>query len=109
MKNSFNKEILIHPMQTIKTSIGEVLRVDLHDLALWQAKDEIRDNLKIAEERGLNGLYLIHGFNHGDKIKTYIRGGSLGNSLRDKGIKSKIHPLKGNPGTSVISFLKKDE
>ena len=59
----------------------------------------------LTAERGLAGLYLIHGFNSGNKIKTYIRGGSLQNSLTDRGIKSKIFPLKGNPGTSAIIFL----
>ena len=100
-----NKEITTQPMATIKTNLGEVLRVDLHELSLWQAKDKIRDQLKIAAERGLAGLYLIHGFNSGNKIKTYIRGGSLQNSLTDRGIKSKIFPVKGNPGTSAIIFL----
>ena len=104
-KNPLNKEITIQPVATIKTNLGEVLRIDLHDLALWQAKEKIRDQLKIAEELGLAGLYLIHGFNSGNKIKTYIRGGSLQNSLTDRGIKSKIFPVKGNPGTSAIVFL----
>lgn len=104
-KNPLNKEIIIYPVATIKTSLGEVLRVDLHDLALWQAKDKIKDQLNIAAERGLAGLYLIHGFNSGDRIKTYIRGGSLQNSLTDRGIKSKIYPVRKNPGTSAIIFL----
>jgi hypothetical protein len=104
-KNAMNKEITIQPVATIGTDRGEVLRIDLHELALWQAKDKIKDQLKIAAERGLAGLYLIHGFNSGNKIKTYIRGGSLQNSLTDRGIKSKIFPVKGNPGTSAIIFL----
>ena len=104
-QNPLNNEITIQPVATIKTNLGEVLRIDLHELSLWQAKDKIRDQLKIAAERGLAGLYLIHGFNSGNKIKTYIRGGSLQNSLTDRGIKSKIFPVKGNPGTSAIIFL----
>jgi len=104
-KNPINKEITIQLVATIRTNLGEVLRIDLHELALWQAKDKIKDQLKIAAERGLAGLYLIHGFNSGNKIKTYIRGGSLQNSLTDRGIKSKIFPVKGNPGTSAIIFL----
>ena len=104
-KNAMNKEITIQPVATIRTNLGDVLRIDLHELALWQAKDKIKDQLKIAAERGLAGLYLIHGFNSGNKIKTYIRGGSLQNSLTDRGIKSKIFPVKGNPGTSAIIFL----
>jgi hypothetical protein len=104
-KKPMNKEIIIQPVATIRTNLGDVLRIDLHELALWQAKDKIKDQLKIAAERGLAGLYLIHGFNSGNKIKTYIRGGSLQNSLTDRGIKSKIFPVKGNPGTSAIIFL----
>ena len=104
-KNHINKEITIQLVATIRTNLGEVLRIDLHELALWQAKDKIKEQLKIAAERGLAGLYLIHGFNSGNKIKTYIRGGSLQNSLTDRGIKSKIFPVKGNPGTSAIIFL----
>ena len=104
-KKPLNKEITIQPVATIKTNLGEVLRIDLHHLSLWQAKDKIKEQLKIAAERKLAGLYLIHGFNSGDRIKTYIRGGSLQNSLTDRGIKSKIFPVKGNPGTSAIIFL----
>ena len=104
-EKSFNKEITIQPVATTKTNLGEVLRVDLHHLSLWQAKEKIKEQLKIAAERELAGLYLIHGFNSGDRIKTYIRGGSLQNSLTDRGIKSKIFPVKGNPGTSAIIFL----
>ena len=104
-KNSLNKEITTQPVATEKTNLGEVLKIDLHDLSLWQAKDKIRDQLKIAAERGLAGLYLIHGFNSGDRIKTYIREGSLQNSLTDRGIKSKIIPHKENLGISAIIFL----
>ena len=96
-------------MATIKTSFGEVLRIDLHGLALWQAKDKIRDQLKIAAERGLAGLYLIHGFNRGDRIKSYIREGSLLNSLNDRDIDAKIVAAKENPGTSGIIFSKPGE
>ena len=91
-------------MATIKTNHGEVLRVDLHDLALWQAKEKIRDELNIAAERGLAGLYLIHGFNRGDKIKSYIREGSLLNSLNDREIEANIVAAKQNPGVSAIIF-----
>ena len=96
-------------MATIKTNLGEVLRIDLHDLALWQAKDIIRDQLKIAAERGLAGLWLIHGFNRGDRIKSYIREGSLQNSLNDRDIDAKIVAVKGNPGTSGIIFSKPED
>ena len=107
-QNLFDKGIKNQSVTTVKTNLGEVLRIDLHHLALWQAKDKIREQLKIAAERGLEGLYLIHGFNSGDKIKTYIQGSTLENSLRDRGIKSKIFSVKGNPGTSAIIFLNED-
>ncbi|RAH14993.1 MAG: hypothetical protein CMB56_003830 [Methanobacteriota archaeon] len=96
-------------VKKIKTNCGDFLKLDLHFLSVWQAKEKIRQHLKIAKEFRLSGLYLIHGFNNGNKIKTYIRGGSLENSLRDRGIKSNILPVKGNPGTSGILFLPSNE
>jgi hypothetical protein len=96
-------------MATIKTNFGDVLRVELHELALWQAKEKIKEQLNKAINGKLAGLYLIHGFNSGDRIKSYIRDGSLGNSLKDRGIEAKIVPVKGNPGTSGIIFLQPEQ
>ena len=96
-------------MTTIKTNFGEVLRVDLHELALWQAKDKIKKQLEIAFQKKLAGLYLIHGFNSGDRIKSYIGNGSLKNSLKDRGIEAKIFSVKGNPGTSGLIFLQSEQ
>jgi hypothetical protein len=107
-KNPLNKVITTQTVATVNTNLGEVLRIDLHGLALWQAKEKIKEQLKIATERELAGLYLIHGFNSGDKIKSYILGGSLENSLRDRGVKSKILTVKGNPGISAIIFSNSD-
>ena len=96
-------------MATIKTNFGEVLRVELHELALWQVKDKIKEQLKIATKKKLAGLYLIHGFNSGDRIKSYIRNGPLKNSLKDRGIEAKVVSVKGNPGTSGIIFLQPEQ
>ena len=93
-------------MATKKTNHGELLKVDLHNLALWQAKEKIRDELNIAAERGLAGLYLIHGFNGGDRIGSYIREGSLSNSLNDRKIDAKIVSVRKNLGASAIIFSK---
>jgi hypothetical protein len=95
-------------MATIKTSVGVLLEIDLHDMALWQAKDRIREELNKAVNGEESGLYLIHGYNSGDRIKTYIRGGALGNSLKDRGISAKIVPVKGNPGTTGIILVEPD-
>jgi|TARA_B100001964_G_C13678722_1_gene356567 hypothetical protein len=64
-------------MEIIETDLGELLMVDLHDFALWQAKERIREELNRAINRKLDGLYLIHGFNSGNRIKSYIRRGPL--------------------------------
>ena len=93
-------------MATKKTDHGELLKVDLHNLALWQAKEKIRDELNIAAERGLAGLYLIHGFNGGDRIRSHIREGPLSNSLNDRKIDAKIVSDRKNLGASAIIFSK---
>jgi len=95
-------------MATVKSNFGELLRIDLHDLALHQAKVLILETLKKAINGTESGLYIIHGFNSGDKIKTYIRGGALANSLRDRGIHAKITSFRGNPGTSGIILVDSD-
>jgi hypothetical protein len=95
-------------MATRKTSVGVLLEIDLHDMALWQAKDRIREELNKAVNGEEAGLYLIHGFNSGDRIKTYIRGGALANSMKDRGISAKIVRFKGNLGTTGIILVEPD-
>ena len=96
-------------MTTIKTNFGELLSEDLHRLALWQAKEKIKRKLNEAMNGNLAGLYLNHGFNSGDRIKSYIRDGPLVTSLKDRGIEAKIVPVKGNPGISAIIFLQPEQ
>ena len=61
--------------------------VDLHHLAVWQAKERILNSLKILEKReDLQGLFLIHGFHGGTRIRDYIRNGPLKSSIKDRGI-----------------------
>ena len=95
-------------MAIVNTSVGVLLKIDLHDMALWQAKDRIREELNKAVNGEESGLYLIHGYNSGDRIKTYIRGGALGNSMKDRGISVRIVRFKGNRGTTGIILVEPD-
>jgi len=80
----------------------ELLEIDLHDLALWQAKKKIIENIQKAIRK--KGLYLIHGYIEGNKIKNYIRNGPLENSLIDRGYEVKIRTEKDNPGVTIVTF-----
>ena len=78
-------------MKSKQTSVGKLAIVDLHHLAVWQAKEKILSSLKILEKRNdLQGLFLIHGFQGGTRIRDYIRNGPLKSSIKDRGINGKI-------------------
>lgn len=78
-------------MKSKQTPCGNLGIVDLHRLAVWQAKEEILNSLKIIEKRkDLQGLFLIHGSHGGTRIRDYIRKGPLKSSIKDRGINGKI-------------------
>ena len=82
-------------MKSKQTLDGRLGVVDLHHLAVWQAKERILNSLKILEKReDLQGLFLIHGFRGGTRIRDYIRNGPLKLSIKDRGINGKI--IKGD-------------
>jgi UDP-2,3-diacylglucosamine pyrophosphatase LpxH len=49
---------------------------DLHEKALHQAKEYIKEKIKENISRK-SCLHFIHGHTHGDKIRTYLRDGGL--------------------------------
>ena len=78
-------------MKSKRTSYGNLGVLDLHNLAVWQAKENILKSLKILEKRKeLQGLFLIHGFHGGTRIRDYIRNGPLKSSLKDRGFNTEI-------------------
>ncbi|MGV9141945.1 MAG: Smr/MutS family protein [Promethearchaeota archaeon] len=47
--------------------------LDLHGLFLNDAKEEVIANLTKCEEKGMEGLILIHGYHHGQVLKNHFR------------------------------------
>ena len=91
-------------MRTTKTPYGILIVVDLHNHAVWQAKEKIIESLKkIDKGKGMQGLYLIHGFHGGTKIRDYIRNGPLKLSIKDRGISGKI--INGDGGGKQMNAI----
>lgn len=47
--------------------------IDLHNSALHQAKERIKDELRDAYSDSMPGVKFIHGFNHGTAIRDWLR------------------------------------
>lgn len=71
-----------------KSPRDDIVNIDLHDLALHQAKNRIKEVCKDASQS--QTILFCHGFNRGTEIRDFIRGGQLERSLRDSGMAIEI-------------------
>jgi len=62
--------------------------IDLHELTLQEAKEVVKDACRKATVE--ETLTFCHGFNHGTKIRDFIRNGSLHQSLASQNIHATI-------------------
>jgi|MDSV01.2.fsa_nt_gb hypothetical protein len=66
--------------RTFRQNVGDdsgYLTVNLHDLALHNAKNRIKEELRDAKADLKRGVRFIHGFNGGTAIRDWMRGDSL--------------------------------
>ena len=63
------------------------MKIDLHELTLNEAIDEIFYNLYECCELGVNKIEIVHGYKHGTRIKDYIQSGGLLNEATKRGYK----------------------
>lgn len=67
---------------------GEVVKIDLHNHGIHQAKKRIKEECKYAEKN--QTIQFCHGFNSGTQIRDFIRNGQLQQSLESLNIEGNI-------------------
>ena len=55
--------------------------LDVHGLTLSQAQEIINKAIKLAYENNISVLYINHGFNNGQKIKSWFKNKLINNEL----------------------------
>lgn len=55
--------------------------LDVHGLTLSQAQEIINKAVKLAYENNVSVLYINHGFNNGQKIKSWCKNKLINNEL----------------------------
>ena len=55
--------------------------LDVHGLTLSQAQEIINRAIKLAYENNVSVLYINHGFNNGQKIKSWCKNKLINNEL----------------------------
>ena len=76
--------------------------IDLHNSALHQAKDRIKDEIRDAYSDSLPGVKFIHGFNHGTAIRDWLRSEPFQQFVESKKMTANIWYT--NEGTTNVSF-----
>ena len=77
------------------------MQIDLHSIALKDAKNIIDYNIEYCIKNNISSLEIIHGFNNGNKIKNYLNS----SSLKEKYISIKeIQTSLINLGKTTIYF-----
>lgn len=66
----------------------EVLKIDLHNHGLHQAKKRIKEECQYAGKD--QTVQFCHGFNSGTQIRDYIRNGQLHQALADMGVEGAL-------------------
>jgi hypothetical protein len=79
---------------------------DYHGLPLFEAKNKLVDDVIEAFETGTNDLQIIHGYKHGQAIKTYIWSkNGLSKEVRALRSDIKLKLTSGSSrGNSIIRF-----
>ena len=66
------------------------VKVDLHTLALHNAKNRIKEELRDAKADRRRGVKFIHGFHGGTAIRDWMRSGSLEQFMESANLNGKI-------------------
>lgn len=78
--------------------------IDLHNSALHQAKDRIKDEIRDAYSDSLPGVKFIHGLNHGTAIREWLCSDSFQQFADSKKMTANIWHNK--EGSTNVSFGK---
>ena len=78
-------------------------KVNVHDLALHNAKNRIKEEIRDAKADRSPGVKIIHGHNGGTAIRDWVRSISLEQFMESAGIVGKI--WFNDEGSSCISLI----
>lgn len=65
------------------------MKIDLHGLELIGAKEELALQLEECQVMGVKEVIIIHGYQHGQILKNYIRSERFLEEMRKEGLKLK--------------------
>ena len=66
------------------------VKVDLHTLALHNAKNRIKEELRDAKADRRRGVKFVHGFHGGTAIRDWMRSGSLEQFIESANLNGKV-------------------
>ena len=66
------------------------VKVDLHTLALHNAKNRIKEELRDAKADRRRGVKFVHGFHGGTAIRDWMRSGSLEQFMESANLNGKV-------------------
>jgi len=69
------------------------MKIDLHGLSLWEAKEELIYKFLEAKGRGIHKITIIHGYKKGEVLKNYIRSKNFLKEMDKEGFKIKYKDL----------------
>lgn len=77
------------------------MRIDLHGLILFDAKEEVVNTIEICKSKGDHRLFIIHGYRNGQVLKNYFRSKKFLEEMKDLGHNLKII-CDSDPGTTLF-------
>ena len=83
--------------------------IDLHGLSLREAKAEIRNAImhrKLVTNQQSRLFTIVHGYNHGTKIRDYVRSGEMECDLISQGVVNRLRGLgTKRPGATTFEII----
>ena len=80
------------------------MKCDLHGFRLFDAIEEIRNNIESCSKSGEKVIFIIHGYRNGQVLKNYFRSKEFIEDMVDEGYKLKELPHP-NPGASMFKII----
>ena len=82
--------------------MGQIKTIDLHELSLWEAKDNILQAISQAYCDGELKIKFIHGYNRGTVIRDYLDSQEFVDDMMNEGIWVKNVYRQTNPGVTFV-------
>jgi DNA-nicking Smr family endonuclease len=96
------RAIPVHAFRLNRGNDSGYQKVNVHDLALHNAKNRIKEEIRDAKADRSLGVKIIHGHNGGTAIRDWVRSISLEQFMESAGIDGKV--WFNDEGSSCISL-----